>query len=253
MNWLLILVILIIAGNIAWGVYRGFLRVVYSVVAWVLILVFVTWATPFMSEVLAEHTQIDEHIEENCNDKLHELVQGASKDDGQTGGEPDDAEVPEGTEDTGVGAGLADTALSGLGIKLPEVIQDRLIDTGEITSHLLEQTGVYAEVSGRATNLAMRGLAFVLVLLIALIAFHLVSVALDLVAKLPVIGEVNRLLGALAGLIKGILLVWLAFAFVAMGSATSVGSGLIGFIYESELLVWLYENNLVLTILMMFL
>ena len=65
MSWLLILVILIIAGNIAWGVYRGFLRVVYSVVAWVLILVFVTWATPFMSEVLAEHTQIDEHIEEN--------------------------------------------------------------------------------------------------------------------------------------------------------------------------------------------
>ena len=50
-----------------------------------------------------------------------------------------------------------------------------------------------------------------------------------------------------------LLLVWLAFAFVAMGSATSVGSGLIGFIYESELLVWLYENNLVLTILMMFL
>ena len=59
MNWLLILVILIIAGNIAWGIYRGFLRVVYSVVAWVLILVFVTWATPFVSEVLAEHTNID--------------------------------------------------------------------------------------------------------------------------------------------------------------------------------------------------
>ena len=215
MNWLLILVILIIAGNIAWGIYRGFLRVVYSVVAWVLILVFVTWATPFVSEVLAEHTNIDERIEENCNDKLHELVQGASKDGEQTKGE--------------------------------------LNDTGEITSHLLEQTGVYAEVSGRATNLAMRGLAFVLVLLIALIAFHLVSVALDLVAKLPVIGEVNRFLGALAGLIKGILLVWLAFAFVALGSATSVGSGLIGFIYESELLVWLYENNTALTILMMFL
>ena len=30
MNWLLILVVLLVAGNIVWGFFRGFLRVVYS-------------------------------------------------------------------------------------------------------------------------------------------------------------------------------------------------------------------------------
>ena len=41
MNWLLILVVLLVAGNIVWGFFRGFLRVVYSMAAWILILVFV--------------------------------------------------------------------------------------------------------------------------------------------------------------------------------------------------------------------
>lgn len=39
MNWLLILVVLLVAGNIVWGFFRGFLRVVYSMAAWILILV----------------------------------------------------------------------------------------------------------------------------------------------------------------------------------------------------------------------
>lgn len=233
MNWLLILVVLIIAGNIAWGIYRGFLRVVYSMAAWVLMLVFVTWATPFMSEVLAEHTGLDERIEAGCVEKLRELV--------QKGGE----DSPEKASDN--------EELDKLGVQLPEVIRGKLLDTGKAADFLLEETGVYAETAGRAADLAMRGISFVLVLLITLIAFHLISVALDLVAKLPVVSDVNRFLGGASGFVKGVLLVWLAFAFIAMGSATSLGVGLISFIYESELLVWLYENNLVLSILMLFL
>lgn len=239
MNWLLILVIVLIAGNIAWGIYRGFLRVVYSMAAWILILVFVTWATPFVTDVLKEYTGIDERIAEGCEDKLHELVRG-----GQTESEEKPAES-ERAEDK--------DELEELGIKLPGPIVGKLIDTGEAADRLLDGTGVYTEAAGRASDLAMRSIAFVLVLLIAGIAFHILATVLDLVAKLPVIGEVNHLLGGAAGLLKGVLLVWLAFAFIAMGSATSVGTGLISFIYESEFLVWLYENNLVLSILMIFL
>lgn len=233
MNWLLILVLLIVAGNIAWGIYRGFLRVVFSMIAWVVILVFVTWATPFMSEVLAEHTQIDEYIEESCREKLRGLVHGNGE------------ESPEKASDH--------EQLDELGLQLPEIIRGKILDTGEAADHLLEETGVYTEAAGRASDLAMRGISFALVLLITLVAFHIVSVVLDLVAKLPVIENVNSFLGGVAGFVKGVLLVWLAFAFVAMGSATSVGTGLISYIYESELLVWLYENNLVLSILMIFL
>lgn len=238
MNWLLILVMIWIAGNTVWGICRGFFRVVCSMAAWLLMLVLVTWATPFIEEVLKEHTRIDERIEAGCEDKLRALVRGADA-------ESDETDISK--------KGQEKDSLSDLGIKLPEVFVDQLLDAGESADHLLDAAGVYTKAAKRAGDLAMRGLSFVLVLLITWIAFHILVTVLDLVAKLPVIGEVNHLLGGAAGLLKGILLVWLAFAFIAMGSATAVGNGLILLIYESELLIWLYENNLVLSILMLFL
>ena len=107
--------------------------------------------------------------------------------------------------------------------------------------------------ASKASSLAMKAIAFVIVMLITVIAFHLIATAIDLVAKLPVIGEVNHMLGGIAGLIKGLLLVWLVFAFAAMGAATEAGSVVIDAVYQSEILQWLYENNLILTILLSFL
>ena len=66
MNWLLILVVLLVAGNIVWGFFRGFLRVVYSMAAWILILFFVTFATPYVADWMTEHTGLDTRIEKNC-------------------------------------------------------------------------------------------------------------------------------------------------------------------------------------------
>lgn len=226
MNWLLILVVLILAGNVVWGFCKGFLRVLYSMIAWIVILVFVTWATPYVADFLADKTNIDTWIEEKCSDKLHEYVMGEKADS---------------------------TEYSDLQMKLPESITNKLFDTNQVADRFLEESGAYQAVAGRATEMAMRVISFVVVLLIALISFHLLSVLLKLVEKLPLIGGINRTLGIFAGFAKGILIVWLAFAIIAMGSATELGMGLVSFIYESPLLVWIYENNFVLTLLMAFL
>lgn len=237
MNWLLVLAVLLVAGNIVWGFSRGFLRVVYSVIAWICILILVTFATPYVTDWLTEHTSIDDSIESSMKEKLHEMVIGEASTEGTE-------EIPEND---------SDKTLEDLSGKLPDVIMDRFLDSGKMTDGLLEDSGVYGALASRASQMAMRAIAFVAVLLFAMIAFHILSVMLDLVGKLPVIGEVNHLLGGVAGFVKGILLVWLALAFVAMGSATEVGMALVQQIYESPFLIWFYENNFVLTILMYFL
>ena len=242
MNWLLIIVILVMAGNIVWGFSKGFLRVVYSMLAWIAILVFVTWATPYVANMLTEKTNIDNRIEAGCSDKLHELVR---HDDGQTS-EPDQ-------EETAQESAAKSDKYHDLQMKLPDAVMNKLFDTNQIADRLFEESGAYHAVAGRATSLAMRVIAFVLVLLIALISFHLLSVVLRVVEKLPLIGGINRSLGLFAGFVKGILIIWLAFAIIAMAGATDIGIALISYIYESPLLVWIYENNLVLTLLMTFL
>lgn len=241
MNWLLIIVILVLAGNIVWGFSRGFLRVIYSMLAWIAILVFVTWATPYVANVLTEKTNIDNRIESNLDEKLHELVIGDTN--GQKEDREPDAQNP----------GQGKKNYRDLQMKLPDAVTNKLFDTNKIADQILEGSGAYDVVAGRATDLAMRVISFVLVLLIAVISFHLLSIVLKVVEKLPLIGGINRLLGLFAGLVKGILIIWLAFAIIAMAGTTDIGIALISYIYESPLLIWVYENNFVLTLLMTFL
>lgn len=241
MNWLLIIVILVLAGNIVWGFSKGFLRVIYSMLAWIAILVFVTWATPYVANVLTEKTNIDNRIESNLDEKLHELVIGDTN--GQKEEREPDAQNP----------GQGKKNYRDLQMKLPDAVTNKLFDTNKIADQILEGSGAYDVVAGRATDLVMRVISFVLVLLIAVISFHLLSVVLKVVEKLPLIGGINRLLGLFAGLVKGILIIWLAFAIIAMAGTTDIGIALISYIYESPLLIWAYENNFVLTLLMTFL
>ncbi len=241
MNWLLIIVILVLAGNIVWGFSRGFLRVIYSMLAWIAILVFVTWATPYVANVLTEKTNIDNRIESNLDEKLHELVIGDTN--GQEEDREPDAQNP----------GQGKKNYRDLQMKLPDAVTNKLFDTNKIADQILEGSGAYDVLAGRATDLVMRVISFVLVLLITVISFHLLSVVLKVVEKLPLIGGINRLLGLFAGLVKGILIIWLAFAIIAMAGTTDIGIALISYIYESPLLIWAYENNFVLTLLMTFL
>ena len=56
MNILEIIVLIIIAICVYRGYRIGFLRVIYSLVSWILVLAFVTWATPYLTDYLEKHT-----------------------------------------------------------------------------------------------------------------------------------------------------------------------------------------------------
>ena len=56
MNWLLVVVLAVLALCIMNGYHKGFLRMVYSLVSWIVVLVFVTWATPYINSYIKENT-----------------------------------------------------------------------------------------------------------------------------------------------------------------------------------------------------
>ena len=59
MNWLLLVVIALIAGNIVWGYSKGFLRVAYSLVEWLLIFLVISRGTPYVVDFLEENKKIE--------------------------------------------------------------------------------------------------------------------------------------------------------------------------------------------------
>ena len=52
MNWLLVVVLVILAGHTIKGYRRGLLRVLFSVASLLITVLFVAWATPYVSNFL---------------------------------------------------------------------------------------------------------------------------------------------------------------------------------------------------------
>ncbi len=234
MNWLLILVVLFIAGHMIWGYSKGFLCVAYTMVQWLLVMIFVTWATPYTTDFFWEHTEIPAKIEESCIEKLHDISLN---------------------NEAAENAGFNEKEIinEALGMQLPEILLDKVADTQEITEQMLEQSGIYEMLAHNLADLAVKGIAFLLVMLSAVILVKIIAAVLDIISKIPVLSDVNKVFGVLAGFIKGLMFTWLALAFLSFVAATPFGSRMVSYVYETPVLIWLYENNLVLTILLLFL
>lgn len=237
MNWLLIITIILLAWNIVRGYSTGILRMLFSIVAWICIIVIVSWSTPYVSSYIEEHTSIQTEIKEKSHERMRELVE-------ENGHKSEMI-----NKDTDPNSQL----LESLGIKLPSVVTDKLFDTNDLADTILETTGIYEVISNKISKLAVTGISFVLVLIITMILFHLLLQVVKFVEKMPVINGMNRVLGAAGGLIKGIVLIWIIFAIIALNGTSSIGIAAVSYIYESTFLQILYENNVVLIILLAFL
>lgn len=229
MNWVLILVLLTLAFSVIEGYRKGFLRIVYSLVSWIIVLVFVAWAAPHIDHFLLENTSIYESVEAHCE----EAVRQSAKERTQTEMEGKESELSE------------------LGVKVPDsVINGILEKTSGAADEFLEESGVYEQIAQGLAGFVMEGISFVTALIFAWILVHIISQVLGIVSHIPIIKGINRLLGLFAGGIKGLLLVWLGFYIIALCSTGETGSTLVSYIHDNQFLTFLYENNLVLTMIL---
>ena len=234
MNWVLIVVMLLLIWEMMRGYRRGLLRTIYSLVSWVIVLVIVTLATPHIDAYLIEHTTLYDKIEAYCETSVGKTAQNKIEQQAADGSGED--------------------PIAELGIKLPEgVWNDVLEKTGNVADEFLETSGVYNEVAKGVAGFIVEGISFFIALVIARIIVHLISRFLGVVSRIPVIRGINKTLGIFAGAIYGLILVWIAFYLVALGSTSELGGMIISYIYQNPLLTFLYENNFVITIIMQYL
>lgn len=232
MNWVSILVLLIMVVSIIRGYRKGFLHVVYSLIAWVIALLFVIWTMPHINEYLVEHTgvygKIETAIEESIEKKVKEQTQAGINEKGEE--------------------------LTSLGIKLPDSVITNLLDkTAGTAGKLMENSGVYSVLAKSMAELVVKGIAFLTTLFAAWILVHIISQLLGIVSGIPVIKGMNRSLGLLAGAVYGLIIVWIAFCAVTLSAASKFGAVVVSYIYEDRFLTYLYENNLILTLFLLFL
>ena len=134
--------------------------------------------------------------------------------------------------------------------RLPEGMLDELVaQTSEVTDELIETYGLYNKTAVAIADLLLQGVATLAAFIMGAIVSGFLSTILGFIAKLPIIGFAKKILGLVAGAANGLLIVWIAFYLVAVLCATELGSTITSYIYANEFLTYLYENNLVLSIL----
>lgn len=230
MNWVLIVVLATLALSVASGWRKGFLRIVYSLISWAVVLIFVSWSTPYLRDYLMEHTPLYEAIERQCEETIR---QAAGREALQ---EPRDA-VEAGAE------------LARLGIVLPEAVaEDIFKNITDAADAFLAESGFYGAVSKEIAYFAVEGIAYLAALTGAWLLVQVISQVLGIVSHIPVISGLNRFLGLFAGGLYGLILVWIAFYIAALCSASGPGAAVIGEIRQSAFLTFLYERNLLLLV-----
>ena len=226
MNWVLILVLTTMAIGMASGWRRGFLRMVFSLVSWVIILAFVSWSAPYAKDYLMTRTSLYETIQRQCEETINRAAAGEGE-----------IAAIEGRQNAGA-------EFARLGIVLPEAVATDILESITGAAYdFLEETSIYEEISKRVAYFIVEGIAYLVALTGAWIIVHLISQVLGLVSHIPVVNGLNRFLGIFAGGLYGLVLVWIAFYIVAVCSAGGPGAAVIAAIHGNPLLTFLYERN----------
>lgn len=74
MNWLLVIILIVVALSAVIGYYRGFVRTVLSMVFLILVMILSGWISPYIGNALEEHTQITETIRSACTELLEDAL-----------------------------------------------------------------------------------------------------------------------------------------------------------------------------------
>lgn len=146
-------------------------------------------------------------------------------------------------------AGLSQETAAIEALALPQMLKDWLIQNNNY--EVYETLGVSSfggYIAGYLANLAVNILSVLLTFALSMVLVRLISGLLGFLNKIPLLGNVNQLLGAAAGLLLGLLLVWGIFLLLTFLGVATMFTPVLEAVEESKLASFLYDHNWLLTL-----
>ena len=218
-NYFLVVCIVILILCCWQGARKGVLNMLYAIIAWILVLWFVSFSTPYIENFLIENTKCETIINEKINDHLHQKYEISEREE-------------EGSGVEGIIGGL------------PPVLKDN-------ASHLAEQTVdiVIMSITEELTELTIHAIAAVIAIILGYVLAVLGSKIIDLIGRLPGLRVPNRLVGIAGGLIESLFIIWILMYVAELLPTTAYGQFVLTYTDESEFLKVIAANNVVKMIL----
>lgn len=223
MNYVLIIVLVILATGALIGWRKGFVDMLFGAVSMIVALILAISIGPKLGDFVRENTAITEKLVVKVNQTL-DLDERV-------------LEIPE-----------PEALVENL--NLPEVLKEK-ITSAEFVENL--NLDAVAEDASRKmadavalflAKMIINALCYVIVFIATLLLLFVLNKILDVFAKLPLLKQANQLAGLALGLLQAVLMVWLFFAVLTVISGTGFGQTVFGYINDSKLLSYLYANNI---------
>lgn len=226
-TWLGIVVAVLLLLLFCMGYRRGFIKEIVSTFFVILAIVVVWFINPYVNTFIRENTPVYESVQKACVEFVSNQTEEISS--------------PDASQQKSIIDNLA----------LPELLKKEIEknNTADVYNYLAVNT--FTEyISGYLAMAVVNGVAFIVSFVLATLMIRILTYALNIIASLPVIRGVNKAAGAVVGLVKGIIFVWIAFLIMTVLCNTGIGQMLMELVEQDTFLSYLYNQNILVKIFM---
>ena len=178
---LVVIIVLAIILNAWIGRRVGLIKIVFSLFSFIIALMLTTWISPAVNDILVKNESFYQKTSQKVEDILF------------TKGDETTENIESKDEKT-----LIDN------LPLPKAIKETLQENKE-----KQETNIKSYITGHVTKIVINALAFVLTFVVIFIGLWVLSFVLNIISKLPIISQINKLAGFWVGVYE-IIIVWIS-------------------------------------------
>lgn len=216
MNWMLVIVLIIIILNALTGLKVGLTKILFSLFSFIIAMAISVWISPVVNNMLKNNEKFYEKTKQKMEAILFEGLENTDGIDELIG------ELP-----------------------LPKSIKESLIKNKS-----QKETNAKSYIAAHVTDIALKAMSFIISFVVVFIGLWVISIALNIISKLPILNQINKLAGLLVGGLQGLVVVWIIFTIVTMFSGTELGSTAFKQIESSSILSFLYDKNILTNVVL---
>jgi uncharacterized membrane protein required for colicin V production len=220
MNVLLIVVLAILVVNALIGMKAGLIKTVFSLFSMIIAVVLTIWVSPYINNYMRNNDKIYEGI----SSKVEKMLPFSEK---EVIDEEQEGFIQE--------------------LSLPQSIKDSLMKNNTVEVYKEMAIDNFQDyVSSYLTGVILNAMAFIITFVVVLILLWVICFALNLISKLPLLNQINKTAGLVAGLVHGLVVVWIFFILLTVFGSTEPGKKALEMIGQDQTLSFIYNNNYLL-------
>lgn len=232
MNALLIIVIGIVLITGVVGYYKGLIKTILSMATIVLSALLTSVVAPEVAKILCENESVYSGVYDAVSENID--LSEVTKELAKTASDKlDEASQSEILDEIG----------------MPPVVKDIIIESGNLEKFTEENSDKFAQyLYNLITDLIINASVYVIVFIVLSIILAVISSVLNIISKLPVLKSLNRMAGAVLGVVEGFIIVWLFFILVSVLPGNEFMEKCNEDIQENPVLTYLYDNNVIMSV-----